>query len=346
MIGDALGEGAFAGGRRTVDGNDHRARPAGAEKRAPSALHERDELGKARRHHARVVDRHRLAAGQPHGEKCHGDAVVEVRRDRAAAAHAARATDRERIAFGARDDAVGRQPGNGRRQPVALLHLQLGQAVHARLAIGEGGDDGEDRILVDHARRAMRRDVHAGELRVAHADVGDGLAPLLAHVRERDVGPHLAQHLVEADARRVDEHALEGDVRALHQRGSGSEERRRARVGGNGDVAPLQLGLALDGDACLAAAHRDRHLGAEVAQHALRVIARRLGLDHRGLSRRMQAGKQHGAFDLRRGDRQLVLDGDEIGRPARDERQPIAAARDFQPHLAAAARARGPSGGG
>ena len=88
----------------------------------------------------------------------------------------------QRVASDIGRNPVGREAGGGGGEPVALLHLELGETLHARLALGEGGDGGEHRIFVDHAGRALGRDAHALQAREAHADVGDGLAALLALV--------------------------------------------------------------------------------------------------------------------------------------------------------------------
>ena len=74
-----------------------------------------------------------------------------------------------------------------------------------RLALGEGGDDREDRILVDHARRAPGRHGDAGEPAVAHADVGDRLAALSrARWSSATSAPISRRVVVEAGAGRVD----------------------------------------------------------------------------------------------------------------------------------------------
>ena len=58
---------------------------ASLERRA-EPLHRRAEFREAGRDHAHVVDRHRLAAREPHDEEAHRDAVVQVRGDEPAAA--------------------------------------------------------------------------------------------------------------------------------------------------------------------------------------------------------------------------------------------------------------------
>ena len=64
----------------------------------------------------------------------------------------------------------------------------------------------------------------------------------------------------------------------------------------------------------------DLHLGAEMGQHLLGVVARRLGLDHRGDAARVEAGEQHGRLDLGRGDRRPVEDRRRIARAFQRDR--------------------------
>ena len=69
--------------------------------------------------------------------------------------------------------------------------------------------------------------------------------------------------------------------------GGDDGEGRRRGIARHGDVAALSSGQPTTRDALAAAAfdRRHAHLGAEMAQHALGVVARGLGLDHRGLAR-------------------------------------------------------------
>ena len=75
-----------------------------------------------------------------------------------------------------------------------------------------------------------------------------------------------------------------------------------------------------------------RHLGPEMAQHALGVVARRLRLDDRGGAARMQSGDQDGRLDLRRRHRQAVLDRNEVRRAAQGQRQPDGAVQHLDAH--------------
>ena len=58
-------------------------------------------------------------------------------------------------------DAVALQARGDRRQPVGFLHPQFVKAAHPRLALGEARRHREDRIFVDHRRRALGRHVDA-----------------------------------------------------------------------------------------------------------------------------------------------------------------------------------------
>ena len=66
---------------------------------------------------------------------------------------------------------------------------------------------------------------------------------------------------------------------------------------------------------------------AEMAQHALGVVAGRLGLDHRGRPRGVEPGEQHRGFDLRRGHRKAIFDRHRVDGTGDGERQAAAFAR-------------------
>src|SRR5271169_20282 len=52
---------------------------------SPEPAHKIDESGKARGDETRIVDPYRLRARHPHHQRRHGNAVIHVRRDEAAA---------------------------------------------------------------------------------------------------------------------------------------------------------------------------------------------------------------------------------------------------------------------
>ena len=75
------------------------------------------------------------------------------------------------------DDAVGGEARHHRGDAVRFLDPQLADALEPGVALGEGGGDGEDRVLVDHRRRARSGGTVMPLSRVAlHPDVADFLA--------------------------------------------------------------------------------------------------------------------------------------------------------------------------
>ena len=134
--------------------------------------------------------------------------------------------------------------------------------------------------------------------------------------------------------------------RARHDQRGDQRKRRRGRIGRHRHHRRLKLRLADERDAAaVLAIWLDADLGAEMLEHALGVVARRLRLDHRGFARRGEAGQQHRRFQLRRRHRQLVGDRDRIARAdaasaaAGRPRRPRSHARPSSP----AARARAAS---
>jgi hypothetical protein len=127
-------------------------------------------------------------------------------------------------------DPVGGEAGRHRREAVGFLDAQLVQAAHPRLAFGEGGGDGEDRIFVDHRGRAMRRHVDAPELRAADAQVGDVLAPSTRGFEDLDLAPISISVVMRPVRSGFIITPGDGDVRARH------DQRRDDREGGGGGV--------------------------------------------------------------------------------------------------------------
>ena len=59
-------------------------------------------------------------------------------------------------------------------------------------------------------------------------------------------------------------------------------------------------------------------------QHFLGMVARGLKLDHHRAARRIEAGEQHGRFDLRRGDGGRVFDGQRLAGSLQQDREATA----------------------
>ena len=123
--------------------------------------HQRDEGREARLDHGAVVDGHRVAGGEPHDEERHGDAVVEMGRDRAAARdRAAEPVHDEIVAL----DRVGTPacaspPATAARRSDSFTRSSC-RPSHPGRPFGEGRRDGEDgysSIIAARAPPARRR---------------------------------------------------------------------------------------------------------------------------------------------------------------------------------------------
>ena len=137
--------------------------------RGAEPVHQRDEAGEARGDGGAVVDAHRPLRRHAQHQERHGDAMIEPRGDRGAAARAALVPSTMSVSpsIATRGAARGQPVGDG-AEAVAFLDAQLGEAAHHRAALGEGGGHREDRIFVDHARRALGRHLDAFQAARAH----------------------------------------------------------------------------------------------------------------------------------------------------------------------------------
>ncbi len=267
----------------------------------------------------------RLVAGQAHHQKAHGDPVIHVGHDVAAAGDLALAVHEQVVADDFVRDAIGLEPGGDRIQAVGFLDAQFGEPAHRGRAFGEGRGHREHRIFVDHRRRAGGGNFDALERRGAHAQIGDRLAALLAPFQLLDLRAHFPERRDQARAQRIHQHAFENNVRARNQKRRDQRKCGRRRIGRHAHALRLQFRPALEHDAPAARAmRRDFQLGAEMDEHALGMIAGRFLLDQRGLARRREPAQQHRRFHLCRGDRALVLDRDRVARALELERQPAA----------------------
>ena len=99
-------------------------------------------------------------------------------------------------------DAAGCEARRDRAEPVALLDAQLGEAGKARRAARAGGGDREDRVLVDHARRAPGGHLDAGERPALDREPGHRLAAVVGGGADLERGAHLLQAVEQAGAQR------------------------------------------------------------------------------------------------------------------------------------------------
>ena len=160
---------------------------------------------------------------------------------------------------------------------------------------------------------------------MAGGDVADQLAALLADIGHRQVGPHVAQGVEQADAQRVEQHPLDRDLRARGDQGGDQREGRGRRVARDADPRPGQPLARRQHDAPLRAGLGHQDLGAEAAQHALGVVAGRLGLDHLDAALGAQPGQQHSRLHLGRRLRQAIGDAGQSA-ALQGQRQPTARA--------------------
>ena len=118
------------------------------------------------------------------------------------------------VAFDLDLDAVGAQHGGGGCEPVGFLDAQFLQAAHPRRAFGEGGRDREDRIFVDHGRRALGRHVDALQRAGLDPQIGDVLAALVALLERFDRRRPSPQRREQAGAQRIESSRLRARSRS------------------------------------------------------------------------------------------------------------------------------------
>ena len=286
-----------------------------------------DEAGKARRDEGGVVHRDRLLARETHHQRRHGNAVIHVGGDGAAARRTAGAADDQVVTVDLGRDSVYAQHGRRAGEAVGFLDPQLTEAAHAGVAFRESGGDRKDRIFVDHGRCAHRRHLDAAQCTRTHAQVGDLLAALGAALQHLDRRAHLGERREQPGTERVHHDAREDHLRARHDQCSDQRKCRGGWIGRHPHRRWRQFRLALERDATAAFAMRlGAHLRAEVNEHALGVVAGRLGLDHHCLAGRIETGEQHRGFDLRRRGLLLINDRDRIAGAGKRERQAAAVA--------------------
>ena len=220
------------------------------------------------------------------------------------------------------------QPGGAATFNVAIRSVVLRDGI-ARCGIGSGiTSDAKAAAEWDewrHKQRFLQRAARPFELlETLRLDEGDFVNGA-AHVERFNIGAHLAKRNDETCAQRIGHHVGEDHLRARHDRCRHHWKRGRGRVGGHQDGGRRKLGLAPHGNlATLRTFRLDPHLGPEMLEQTLGMIAARFAFDDRGFARRGKSGEQHRRLDLRRRHRRAIDDGNGIARAGERERQPAA----------------------
>ena len=159
---------------------------------APSPFIKRGKTREAGLDRLGTFDLDRFGRQPAQNQKAHGDAVVQLGVDGDSACRRSAPVNDQIVALDLdRDAACGEPVGHG-GQAVALLDPQLGKAAHDGGAPRQGGRHGQDRILVDHRRRALGRHFDAAQLPALHDEIAYGLAAGAALALDRNAGAHLA----------------------------------------------------------------------------------------------------------------------------------------------------------
>ena len=248
--GEPRGERALARRRRPVDGDDHgatimpaRSPPATSSKLAPRPVIRSRNSGKLVAIGPRVVDGDRLLRGEAEDQEAHGDAVVEMGLDRAAAGDLRRrrgrgatpALPRPRRRWPLRPAATAAMRSDSLTRSSPMPSISVSPSAKAAATASTGYSS-----IIDGARAAGTVTPFS---RLALTRTSPTSSPpTVAPVVDRDVGAHLDQRLDEAGARRVEEDVLDGDVGALDDQRRDDREGGRARVARHGDRLRLEVG--------------------------------------------------------------------------------------------------------
>ena len=135
------------------------------------------------------------------------------------------------------------------------------------------------------------------------------------------MGAHFAQGREKAGAQGVHHHSLDDDVGTRHDRRGDKRKSGGGRIGGHDHPRRAQVRAALE--RYFLAVFPERFGldgGAKILQHFFGVVAGGLGLDDGRAAGRIETGKEHRRFDLRRGDRRRKLDRKRFARALEQDR--------------------------
>ena len=288
--------------------------------------HHVDEAREAGRDEGGVVDPHRLLARKPHHQRRHRDAVIHVGRDQAAAAGAALAVHDQVVALDLDVDAVAgaasRRWRRGGRIPSRAT--PSGRACASCLRRTTPRPRAPDIRRSSRARaRAAPSTPRSAPARTRRSATS---SPPSSRRSSSSITAPISRSVANSPVRSglsMTPSRITSEPGTISPATSGND----AEDGSAGTVigAGVKFRLAGERDApAVRAFVLDPHGRAEMAQHPLGVVARRLLLDHHGLARRREAGEQHRGLELRRGRRRLVDDRNRVARAGERERQPPA----------------------
>ena len=254
-------------------------------------------------HGRRAVDRVRSDRGR------HRDPVVTVARELPARGCPPRivSPSAERLD----PDAELGEQGGDRRDPVALLHPELGGVGDLGDAVGERGRDREHRDLVLDERDLVAADRRAAQWRGSDHVRSPTGSPSSSPVGTTSIArAHAAQHVDERDASRVERHPLDRDVGARRDRRGDAPEGRRRRIARHRE---LERRRRTRTDPHRRAVDLDRH--AERREHAFGVVAARRRLGDHGDTVGLQPREHQRGLHLRARDRERELGARAATRP-------------------------------
>src|SRR5690606_33554845 len=243
----------------------------------------------------------RRAGAQCRHGKAHGDAVVVVRLDLAAAKLPADDADAVVVDVGFNAESV--EAVSHHLDTVGLFYAQLFGTVEDGLPLRTRGGNKNSREFINRQRHQVFRDNDTFQFGAAHAQVGDRFATGITLVLDADIGTHQVQDIDDAGARRVHADMRQQQVGTFGNRGAHQEKRGRGNIRRHYQFAGAELATAADRAGGAIAFHRVTETG----EHAFGVIAGWRRFRHRGFAFSVQTGQQDRRLDLRRRHRHLVV---------------------------------------
>lgn len=197
--------------------------------------------------------------------------------------------------------------GGGGFDAVGFLDSEFGGVLDEEALVAACAEDGEDGDFVDEGGGPFAFDDATFEVGAADEEVADGFAVAHGDIQDFDFDTHGDEEVDEGGAGGVESDAVEDDTGAGDDGGGDEEEGGGGEVAGDGEVAGLELGAAVDGDVAGAAFE----FGAELAEGDFGVVAGGGGFADGGDALGEEAGEEDATFDLGASDGHGVVDGAE-----------------------------------